>query len=42
LRIERCSVAVPSASEMRFAVRSSFVAKATRTWQLSRIELLSP
>ena len=36
------SVAVPSASETRFAVRSSLVAKLTRTWQLSRIELLAP
>jgi hypothetical protein len=42
LRIARCSVAMPSASEMRRAVRSSLVAKATRTWQLSRIELCSP
>ena len=33
----RSSVAVPSASESRRAVRSSFGAKATRTWQLSRM-----
>jgi hypothetical protein len=36
------SVAVPSASDTRLAVRSSLVAKLTRTWQLSRIELLAP
>jgi hypothetical protein len=35
-------VAVPSASETRLAVRSSFVAKLTRTWQLSKIELFGP
>ena len=38
----RISVAVPRASETRLAVRSSLVAKLTRTWQLSRIELLWP
>ena len=38
----RISVAVPSASETRLAVRSSLVAKVTRTWQLSRIELFCP
>jgi hypothetical protein len=38
----RVSVAVPSASETRFAVRSSLVAKLTRTWQLSRMELFWP
>jgi hypothetical protein len=34
--------AVPRAPETRLAVRSSLVAKLTRTWQLSRIELFWP
>jgi len=33
----RCSVAVPSASDSRLAVRSSLGANTTRTWQLSRM-----
>ena len=36
------SVAVPKASEMRLAVRSSLVAKAMRTWQLSRMAWFWP
>jgi hypothetical protein len=36
------SVAAPSASLTCLAVRSSVVATLTRTWQLSRIELLGP
>jgi len=35
-------LASPRLSEIRLAVRSSLEAKATRTWQLSRIELLGP
>ena len=35
-------VAVPSVSERRLAVRSSLGVKATRTWQLSRMEWLTP
>ena len=38
----RSSVAVPSASDRRLAVRSSLGAKATRTWQLSRMAWLWP
>ena len=33
---------VPSASDTRLAVRSSFVANDTRTWQLSRMALFGP
>jgi hypothetical protein len=33
---------VPSASDTLLAVRSSFVANETLTWQLSRIELFGP
>jgi AraC-like DNA-binding protein len=40
--LARISVAVPKASETRRAVRSSLVANATRTWQLSRIALFGP
>jgi len=36
------SVAVRGASDTRLAVRSSLVAKLTRTWQLSRIALFGP
>ena len=42
VKLGRRMVAVPSASETRRAVRSSLVAKATRTWQLSRIALFCP
>ena len=41
----RCAlscVEVPRVSERRLAVRSSLGVKATRTWQLSRMEWLCP